>query len=143
MSDSNDLFAIRLSDEGIRLIKKFATANKLLILAGLVLCVVHLVSAIIRFVNSFDDSGLDPFQVFYFRSFPYSIILYASLFGMQLLYYWKFRKLLTDSIKSKNEITFNAAFKAIYRNAIWGIVTIILALILGVVDILYFFQYLI
>ena len=143
MSDTNGLFEIRLSDDGIKYIKKFAIANRILLLIGAVLFLLYVYTAINRFFHDkFDYSGLESFQIFYFKSAPYSAILYAVLFVMQLFYYRRFRKLMIDGVTYKNELVFNKAFKAIYLNAIWGIVTLIFGLGVALLDVVYRIKYL-
>jgi len=143
MSNTNDLFEIRLSDQGIKYIKKFAIANRILLLIGTLLLLLYLYNAVSRFFqDKFNYSGLELFQVFYFKSIPYSAILYAVLFGMQLFYYRRFRKLLIEGIDYKNELSFNRAFRSIYLNAIWGIITLFFGLTVGLLDVVYRIKYL-
>jgi len=137
-----DLFEIKLSQEGIRYIRKFANAAKFLILIGALISLLMIAVTAIRLkTDNLDDPTLDFWQEFYIRSFPYINLVHSILFILQLFYYWKLRRLIAEGMNNKNEIAFNHSFKALYLNAVWGLITLSSSLIATSFDTFIFFRY--
>jgi len=137
-----DLFEIKLSQEGIRYITKFANVAKFLVLIGALISLLMLVVAAVRLkTDDLNGSSLDFWQEVYFRSFPYINLVHSILFILQLFYYWKLKKLITDGVNNKNEIAFNHSFKALFLNAVWGLITLSSSLVATSFDTFIFFKY--
>lgn len=140
--NSSDLFEIKLSEEGIKYIRKFATVAKFLVFIGALVSLLIFIVAITRImIGNPDSSDLDFFQIFYFESYSYFNLLHGILFLIQLFSYWKLKNLIENGINNKDEIIFNRSFKALFINAVWGVVTLSTSLLMAALDTFFFFKY--
>ena len=144
MSDESqhDIFEPRLSERGIRYIMKFASIVKIVILTGVISSLFLFITSLGRiFKDTIDYSLLDPWEIAYYRSYPYFTLVLNILFLFQLYYYWKIKQGLEEAISDKNEATFNGSFEALFKNAVWGFILGIASLIISTIDLLFWINY--
>ena len=137
----NNLFDIRLNDLGIRYIRKFATIAQFVFITTVIGSFFFLITGVGRIFTPYDYSEYDFWYVAYVRAYLYIGVAIQVLSVLQVYYFWKLKKLLKESIANKDEILFNDAFKALFQNAVWGLLLGAAVLILGVFDLLFWMYY--
>jgi len=129
------LFGSKLNETGKNYIRKFAAATRILLLIGVLVCLVFLTENIIRLIHY--DPHLfsnDKILQFEYRIFPFYAVIYTVLALLQLYYYWKVGRDLKKGGDFNDEVTFNAAFSALYRNAVFSIITFSMSLLINLLD---------
>ena len=136
--DASDLFEIRLSEDGIKYIRKFARLVKFVVILGILISIASISSGIYYILgNTVDYSTLDYWKRLYFNLFPIFQCLHSLLFLVQLYFYWKFKKYILVGVNYKNETNFNKAFHELYKNGIWAIITMTIAFIFSALDFIF------
>ena len=136
--DTSDLFEIKLTEDGIRYIRKFAQLVKFVVILGILISIASISSGIYYILkNTFDYSTLDYWKRLYFTLFPFFQCLHSLLFLVQLYFYWRFKKYILVGVNYKNETNFNQAFYELYKNGVWAIITMAIAFIFSAVDFIY------
>jgi len=144
MSDESqhDIFVPRLNEKGIGYIMKFASIVKIVILTGVISSLFLFITSLGRIFNdTIDYSFLDPWEIAYYKSYPYFTLVLNILFLFQLYYYWKIKQSLVEAIDDKNEVTFNGSFEALFKNAVWGLILGIASLVISMIDLLFWVNY--
>ena len=136
--DASDLFEIKLSEDGIKYIRKFAWLVKFVVILGILISIASISSGIYYILgNTVDYSILDYSKRLYFKLFPFFQCLHSLLFLVQLYFYWRFKKYILVGVNYKNETNFNQAFHELYKNGIWAIITMSIAFIFSALDFIY------
>jgi len=136
--DASDLFEIKLSEDGIKYIRKFARLVKFVVILGLLISIASISSGIYYILgNTVDYSTLDYSKRLYFKLFPFFQCLHSLLFLVQLYFYWRFKKYILVGVNYKNETNFNQAFHELYKNGIWAIITMTIAFIFSALDFIF------
>jgi len=136
--DASDLFEIKLSEDGIKYIRKFARLVKFVVILGLLISIASISSGIYYILgNTVDYSTLDYSKRLYFKLFPFFQCLHSLLFLVQLYFYWRFKKYILVGVNYKNETNFNHAFHELYKNGIWAIITMTIAFIFSALDFIF------
>ena len=136
--DTSDLFEIKLSEDGIKYIRKFARLVKFVVILGILISISSIISGIYYILgNTVDYSTLDYSKRLYFKLFPFFQCLHSLLFLVQLYFYWKFKKYILVGVNYKNETNFNQAFHELYKNGIWAIITMTIAFIFSAFDFIF------
>ena len=136
--DASDLFEIKLSEDGIKYIRKFAWLVKFVVILGILISIASISSGIYYILgNTVDYSILDYSKRLYFKLFPFFQCLHSLLFLVQLYFYWRFKKYILVGVNYKNETNFNQAFHELYKNRIWAIITMSIAFIFSALDFIY------
>ena len=136
--DASDLFEIKLSEDGIKYIRKFARLVKFVVILGILISIASISSGIYYILrNTVDDSTLDYWKRLYFNVFPFFQCLHSLLFLVQLYFYWRFKKYILVGVNYKNETNFNQAFHELYKNGIWAIITMTIAFIFSALDFIF------
>ena len=137
-----DLFEVKLSPSGKLYIRKFEAAARILIIIGSVIALIFIAETIIRAVK------IDPeiyagnrLLLFHHRILPVYTAVYVVLLFLQLYYYWKVSSSLSKGIDYMDEATFNGSFTSLYRNAVFGIITLSLALVMNLFDLYLVIKY--
>lgn len=142
VDNASDLFDIKLTDEGVRNIKKFSRLAEIVVFIGVFNCLATLITAIPRiFRGPYDYSDIDLIQQVYFNFSPYFNLIFCVVLSIQLFYYWQIKKSLAESIANKNELTFNRSFSALVKNAIWAIVGLGFSVLFSIFDAVVYFKY--
>jgi len=134
-SPQQNLFDVKLNDPGKLYIRKFAVAARILILIGVLISLIFITGTIIRTVKV-DPSifaNNKPLRLQH-RIFPFYTVVYSILVFLQLYFYWKVSRCLSRGVNYNNELMFNESFAALYRNALFGIATLFLALLMNAFD---------
>ena len=132
------LFENKLSEEGIRYIRKFLRIVKFVLLIGILISALSMASGVYyKLKDRFDYSLFDYWQGLYFKFFPFYQWFHSILFLVQIYFYWKISQQFTAALKYENEISFNQAFRYLYINAIWALITMSVGLVFSIVDFLY------
>ena len=140
--NDSDLFDIKLSEEGVRGIKKFSRLADIVVFLGTLNCLAILITAIPRIARGPNDySDTDLIQEIYFNFSPYFNLIFGVLLSIQLFYYWQIKRSFAESIANKNEVTFNRSFSALVKNAIWGAVGLGLSMPFSIFDAVVYFTY--
>jgi hypothetical protein len=133
--ENSDLFDVHINPEGKMYIRKLAVVVKGVFLVGFILSLLGIVEMIIRFTrvssSYFKGGGLLGFQI---RIYPVYILIYSVLFFMQLYYYRRASVLLVEGVDYSDDRRFNEAFNVLYRNAVAGIITLSLSLVMNLFD---------
>ena len=136
--DASDLFEIKLSEDGIKYIRKFARLVKFVVILGILISIASISSGIYYILrNTVDYSILDYSKRLYFKLFPFFQCLHSLLFLVQLYFYWRFKKYILVGVNYKNETNFNQAFHELYKNGIWAIITMTIAFIFSAFDFIF------
>jgi len=136
--DASDLFEIRLSEDGIKYIRKFARLVKFVVILGILISIASISSGIYYILgNTVDYSTLDYWKRLYFNLFPIFQCLHSLLFLVQLYFYWRFKKYILVGVNYKNETNFNKAFHELYKNGVWAIITMTIAFIFSALDFIF------
>ena len=136
--DASDLFEIKLSEDGIKYIRKFARLVKFVVILGIFISVASISSGIYYILgNTVDYSTSDHSKRLYFKLFPFFQCLHSLLFLVQLYFYWRFKKYILVGVSYKNETNFNPAFHELYKNGTWAIITMTIAFIFSTLDFLF------
>ena len=134
------LFENKLSEEGTRHLRKFLKLVRFILLIGILISALSITSGIYSRVNSsFDYSSLGYWHGLYLKIFPFYQFCYSMLFLTQIYFYWKISQQFANALKYDNEISFNQAFRYLYLNAIWALITMSLGLVFAVFELLYLF----
>lgn len=135
---SAELFEIKLSEDGIKYIRKFARLVKFVVIFGILISLASISSGIYYIIkNTGDYSALEHWKRLYFRMFPFFQCLHSLLFLVQLYFYWRFKKYILVAVNYENETHFNQAFHELYKNGAWAIITMTLAFIFSALDFIY------
>ena len=136
--DASDLFEIKLSEDGIKYIRKFARLVKFVVILGILISIASISSGIYYILgNTVDYSALDYSKRLYFKLFPFFQCLHSLLFLVQLYFYWRFKKYILVGVSYKNETNFNQAFHELYKNGICAIITMTIAFIFSALDLIF------
>jgi len=136
--DASDLFEIRLSEDGIKYIRKFARLVKFVVIVGILISIASISSGIYYILGSeIDYSTLDYWRRLYFNLFPFFQCLHSLLFLVQLFFYWRFKKYIITGVNFKSETNFSQAFHELYRNGVWAIITMAIAFIFSALDFIF------
>jgi len=136
--DASDLFEIKLSEDGIKYIRKFARLVKFVVILGILISIASISSGIYYILgNTVDYSTLDYWERLYFKLFPFFQCLHSLLFLVQLYFYWRFKKYILTGVNYKNETNFNQAFHELYKNGVWAIITMSIAFIFSALDFIF------
>ena len=136
--DASDLFEIKLSEDGIKYIRKFARLVKFVVVLGILISIASISSGIYYILgNTVDYSSLDYSKRLYFKLFPFFQCLHSLLFLVQLYFYWRFKKYILVGVSYKNETNFSLAFHELYKNGIWAIITMTIAFIFSALDFIF------
>ena len=136
--DASDLFEIKLSEDGIKYIRKFALLVKFVVILGIFISVASISSGIYYILgNTVDYSTSDHSKRLYFKLFPFFQCLHSLLFLVQLYFYWRFKKYILVGVNYKNETNFNQAFHELYKNGTWAIITMTIAFIFSTLDFIF------
>ena len=137
-SDVSDLFEIKLSEDGIKYIRKFARLVKFVVILGILISIASISSGIYYILgNTVDHSTLDYSKRLYFKLFPFFQCLHSLLFLAQLYFYWRFKKYILVRVSYKNETNFNQAFHELYKNGVWAIITMTIAFVFSALDFIF------
>ena len=140
--NATDIFELKLSEEGVRSIKKFSRLAEIVVFIGALNSLAMFITAISRiFQGPYNYSDIDLIQDVYFNFSPYFNLIFGILLLMQLFYYWQIKKLFGESIANKDEIAFNRSFPALVKNAIWGAVGLAFSLLFTIFDAVVYFRY--
>ena len=136
--DASDLFEIKLSEDGIKYMRKFARLVKFVVIFGILISIASISSGIYYILgNTVDYSTSDHSKRLYFKLFPFFQCLHSLLFLVQLYFYWRFKKYILVGVNYKNETNFNQAFHELYKNGIWAIITMTIAFIFSTLDFIF------
>ena len=136
--DASDLFEIKLSEDGIKYIRKFARLVKFVVILGILISIASISSGVYYILgNTVDYATLDHSKRLYFKLFPFFQCLHSLLFLVQLYFYWRFKKYILVGVNYKNETNFNQAFHELYKNGIWAIITMTIAFIFSALDFIF------
>jgi len=138
---NNDLFGLRLNEQGIRYVRKFAILVKFVVLTGAISSLFLFIISVGRIIDPVYYDQIDFWENAYFNVYPYFTIILTILLLFQLYYYWKVKFQLEEAIENKNEIVFNESFKSLLQNAIWGLISGIASLIVATIDLLFWIKY--
>ena len=138
IDDASDLFEIKLSEDGIKYIRKFAQLVKFVVILGILISIASISSGIYYILgNTVEYSALDYWERLYFKFFPFFQCLHSLLFIVQLYFYWRFKKYILVRVNYKNEANFNQAYHELYKNGIWAIITMTIAFIFSALDFIF------
>ena len=136
--DASDLFEIKLSEDGIKYIRKFARLVKVVVILDILISIASISSGIYYILgNTVDYSTFDYSKRLYFKLFPFFQCLHSLLFLVQLYFYWRFKKYILVGVNYKNETNFNQAFHELYKNGIWAIITMTIAFMFSALDFIF------
>lgn len=136
--DASDLFEIKVSEDGIKYIRKFAQLVKFVVILGILISIASISSGVYYIMgNKVDYSALDYWKRLYFKLFPFFQCLHSLLFLVQLFFYWRFKKYILTGVNYRNETNFNQAFHELYKNGIWAIITMTIAFIFSALDFIF------
>jgi hypothetical protein len=141
-TEQKDLFDIKLTASGKSYIRKFGAATRILIMVGILVSLIFIAGTIIRAVKV--DPAIfasNKLLLFQHRIFPLYTAVYSILFFLQIYCYWKVSRDLSKGIDYNDEIKFNESFTALYRNAVFGITTLILSLLMNILDLYFLIEY--
>jgi hypothetical protein len=130
---SNDLFELRLNHSGVQSILRFAKMAKWMMGLVLVLALIELSSSLISIavlrsgIYQYRDKNLADVVR---RFSPFYTIIYIILAVIQTWFYVAAARQLSRSVKNHDTDMFNQAFASFYRNAVFGVIILILGLIL-------------
>lgn len=138
----NDIFGLRLNEQGISYIRKFATFVRFVILTGVISSFFLCIIALGRIINDPTDYiEFNFWQTAYYKSFPYFTLVLNILFLIQIYFYWRISQLLKEAVHNTNEIAFNESFRALLKNAIWGVILGGATVIMSTIDLLFWINY--
>ena len=137
-----DLFEIKLNASGKIYIRKFVIFSRLIILIGIVISLIHIASALIRYFT-LDVSTYENFKYLLLEQklLPYYTAFYCLLFYPQMYLYWKVTRHLNEGLNYNDEETFNKAFHAFFRYSIFGVASLLLSLISYGFELFVFIKY--
>lgn len=141
-TEGKDLFDIKLTTSGKTYIRKFAGVVRVAIFIGIIISLIYLTWAVIRTsrITSIVFEG-DKLLRFQYKILPVYTAVHSILFFFQIYYYWKVSRYLSKGIGYNDEVTFNRSFMALYRNAVFGIITLILSLTMALFELYFEIKY--
>jgi hypothetical protein len=115
--NKDDLFSIRLTNEGAVHLLKFAKQVSVFMIAGIVLTIIILARDLIALLRDKPVYSDSFFRIF-FSIYPYLSLAAAIAFVLQLIYYRKLGKAVKYAIEYSDEAGFNKAFENLVKG-IW------------------------
>jgi hypothetical protein len=130
-NESNSLFDIRLNQEGVRAIKKFAKIVKWLMLLIILISLVAITDTLIAYFM-FDEKYFSTNKLLLIQRniYPYYTITYCLLALTQTFNYLKAARNLSVSADANDEIKFNHAFIYLFRSSLFAILTLFIGLVM-------------
>ena len=138
----SDLFELRVSTSGKIYIRKFAFFSRLIILISIVISLIHVASTLIRHFT-LDVSVYDNYEYLKLENtlLPYYTALYCLLFYPQMYLYWQATRHFKKGLNYDDEKTFNKAFHTLFRNSVFGVISLLLSLISYGFELFVFIKY--
>jgi hypothetical protein len=113
IEEESSLFQIRLNEQGIKFIRKFAAISYTM----LVLVIFEAGVSIFWNIRTLTRNHSILTTTSYFRFFPYVSIFFSLLTVASNLYYLRFPRILLHSIKINDEFGANKAFGMLFKSA--------------------------
>ena len=130
--ETTSLFEIRLSEKGVHYILRFAKLARWVLALVIIECIFDIgMETLYRFTLWQPAEGLSKLAAVLDRYYVYYLPVYVVLAILQTSYYLSFSRRLSAGIRGRDEVVFNSAFKALYLNAVTGIVLVVFATILS------------
>lgn len=128
--DQHDhLFDLRLNRAGIVWATRFSKLIGWVVVLWALMMALHVLTAYIT-IRSNDGRQNETLFQWLSSIFPFYTLVTTPLLAVQLWYYWKIGKNLKESIRQGDEILFNETFRAMFMNAFFGLVMLVLNVIL-------------
>lgn len=128
--DQHDhLFGLRLNRAGIVWATRFSKLIGWVVVLWALMMALHALTAYIM-IRSNDGRQNETLFQWLSSIFPFCTLVTTPLLAVQLWYYWKIGKNLKESIRQGDEILFNETFRAMFMNAFFGLVMLVLNVIL-------------
>jgi hypothetical protein len=118
--NTEELFSIKLNNEGVGHLIKFAKAVKLFSVVAILFIVIALVRDIVLLTGK-RVGYTDSFLQFYFNIYPFVSLVFLAIFICQLIFYNKLNSAIQKAINHSDENAFNAAFKNLLQHAYFSI----------------------
>jgi hypothetical protein len=115
--NKDDLFSIRLNNEGAAHLLRFAKQTRTFMIAGIILTAIILIRDITALFDK-RSAYSDGFFKIFFSIYPYLSLSAAIIFILQLIYFRKLGIALKYAIEHSDEISFNKAFANLVKG-IW------------------------
>lgn len=130
---SNDIFEIRLTDEGFFYIRRFVKIVRIAIALSIVSSVAILISST-KNLLSFDPDLYDVSKwiKLQWKLYPYYLYIYVILVFIQVYYFWRFGKTMSKSLEHKNEKSFNESFRYLCINLSFAVLSVFLGLVFDI-----------
>lgn len=134
-AEQENLFEAKVNDTGRMYIRKFASIIKPVLLLGIIISLLRLAEEYIHAIKA------DP-AIYRYNSLlsfensllPYYMTVHTIVFFFQVYFYWKTSRLLLRGINEDSEADLNNAFKALFQNAFYGLISLILSLGISILD---------
>ena len=134
----NDLFGIRVNETSKKFIRKTYPFILTSIIANTLLAIIIICIAGYNLLNR-DNPSVTSLWEWFLLVYPVYIIVYTIIATTGAYYYFLYIKKMRQSISDSNEEAYNLSFKYVYRNAILFTISMILALIFSVIEVLAIF----
>ena len=118
--NTEELFSIKLNNEGVGHLIKFARAVKLFSIVAILFIVIALARDIVLLTGK-RVAYTDSFLQFYFNIMPFISFAALVVFICQLIFYNKLNAAIQKAINHSDESTFNGAFKNLLRHGYFSI----------------------
>jgi hypothetical protein len=137
-----DLFDSKLSASGKLFIRKFASLTQTLMVFGIIISALIVIQAIVRFIRFKPEIfNALPLMKLQYTTYPYVAVISSIILLLQVFYYRKAGKLLSESVNDGDEEKFNSSFSYLYRNAVVSIGAFILSILLYSFDLFITLKY--
>ncbi|MES1222911.1 MAG: hypothetical protein ABUT20_45890 [Bacteroidota bacterium] len=129
--DTASLFEVRLNQKGIDSIRKFVKIAKWIMLLIIIGSFVSLTDAFVNYYLAKGRTFYGNRLALYLNGiYPFLVVVYFFLTYIQSYNFLKTARHLSAAIDNNNEESFNRAFLFLYRNAIFGLVALVLFLVM-------------
>jgi len=129
--NDKDLFDIRINESAKRFIRKTHPLVSISFIANVLLAIV-IISVSVYSLRIQGQREVDSIRGFYFFFYPIYTILYTIIATVGGYYYFLYMKNLKKAVINSNEDLFNASFKYVYVNAILFTISMVMAFLFAV-----------
>lgn len=125
-------FGLQLNKAGIVWAIRFARLTGVITFIWLLLLLCRIFANYIH-IRLFDDYETHSFLEWMRKTGPYFNLALMPIAFAQMWHYWQVGRKLKQSIRYSDETLFNDAFRALYLNAVYGIILLVLEMILDII----------
>lgn len=129
----NDLFEIRVNETSKKIIRRIYPLISITIIVNILL------SLILVFISAYslrrrEATAINSLWDWYLLVYPFYMIVYTIIATLGGYFYFLFIKRMRKAVINADEQAYNLSFKYVYRNVILFMISMIMALLFSVIE---------